>query len=326
MRSLILSLSLAASISAFAPTLQAQAAAADALFESARTAMAKGDFANACEQFRASDQLDPAVGTELNLADCEEKRGRIASAWELYRAVSEKLNESDERVGWARERIRALAPRVPKLTLALTPNAPKNSAVRDGDVGLGSAAFGVALPLDPGVHELSVSAPGRAARTYHVTLSEGQMQSLIVEPGAESSPAAAASAPASVQPAFALPPPNRERPTSSNKRTLGFVIGGVGIAGLGVGAVAGVAMLSKKHAVDDNCHPDKSCNAAGVDAAHSAHTLQVVSNIGWVAGVLGLGAGAYLVLTSGGSSEQPSTTLALSPNNAGAQFSVARSF
>src|SRR3954469_19109418 len=95
---------------------KAQQAAADALFDSARAAMDKGDFDAACEQFRASDKLDAAVGTELNLADCEEKRGHLASAWELYRAAAEKLADRDERLALARSRIRALAPRLPKLT------------------------------------------------------------------------------------------------------------------------------------------------------------------------------------------------------------------
>ncbi len=326
MRSLFASLGLSAIVCSFSPTLHAQAAAADALFESARAAMSKGDFASACEQFRASDKLDPAVGTELNLADCEEKRGRVASAWELYRAVGEKLSESDERVTLARERIRSLEPRVPKVTLTLAANAPQNCAVRDGNVELGSAAFGVALPFDPGPHDLVVSAPGYEARTYHVLLAEGQAQALTVEPGPSGAPAAPAIAtPGPIVPASSSSPPPSLAPSHSSKRTVGFVIGGVGVAGLGVGAISGALMLSKKHALDGDCNPDKSCNAAGVDAAHSAHTFQVVSNVGWIAGALALGTGAFLVLTSG-SDERPSTSLALGPNLAGAQFSVARSF
>src|SRR4051812_11420178 len=93
----------------------AQEAAADALFDSARTALAKGDFERACEQFRASDKLDPAPGTELNLADCEEKRGRLASAWELFRTVEEKLSANDERLPVAHGRALALEARVPRL-------------------------------------------------------------------------------------------------------------------------------------------------------------------------------------------------------------------
>src|ERR1700712_1639874 len=116
----------------------AQAAAADALFDSARTAMAKGDFAAACEQFRASDKLDPALGTELNLAECEEQRGHLASAWALYRTAGEQLAEKDERLALAHARASALERRVPKLTLSLAPGAPKGTSVRDGSVELGS--------------------------------------------------------------------------------------------------------------------------------------------------------------------------------------------
>ena len=327
MRSLFASIALTGSVLAFSSPLRAQAAAADALFESARTAMSKGDYASACEQFRASDKLDPAVGTELNLADCEEKRGRLASAGELYRAVSEKLNESDARIGLARDHVRALAARVPKLTLVLAENAPKNSAVRDGDVDLGSGAFGVALPLDPGAHELVVSAPGREPRTYHVTLTEGQAQTLNVEPGATNAAATpAATTVAAVAPSAPPPAPvTSSAAAGSSRRTAGFVIGGVGVVGLGVGATFGALMLSKKHSVDGNCNPDKSCNAAGVDAAHSAHTFQVVANVGWIAGAAALGVGAVLVLTSG-SSEQPATTVAVAPTPAGAAFSLQRSF
>ncbi|HEY1537431.1 MAG TPA: hypothetical protein VGF76_25600, partial [Polyangiaceae bacterium] len=160
----------------------AQEAAADALFDSARTAMARRDFYRACEQFRASDKLDPAAGTELNLADCEEKRGRLASAWELFRMVEEKLNPSDERVTVAHGRAQALQARVPRLTLELAAGAPKSSSVRDGSVELGSATFGISLPVEPGSHELVVSAPGFAARTFQIQLAEGEARSLVVSP------------------------------------------------------------------------------------------------------------------------------------------------
>jgi hypothetical protein len=86
--------------------------------------MVKGDLGAACEQFRASDKLDPAVGTELNLADCEEKRGRLASAWELYRTVADKLADNDERFAFARSHAQALKPRMPTLTLTLEADAP----------------------------------------------------------------------------------------------------------------------------------------------------------------------------------------------------------
>ena len=275
----------------------AQEAAADALFDSARTAMARRDFDRACEQFRASDKLDPAAGTELNLADCEEKRGRLASAWELFRMVEEKLNPSDERVAVAHGRAQALQARVPRLTLELAAGAPKNSTVRDGSVELGSATFGIPLPVEPGSHELVVSAPGFAARSFQIQLAEGEVRSFVVSPGAAPSPSAMPPAvPASSSPARTE---QEVAGSASNRRTFGFALAGVGVAGLGVAAITSVMVVGKKSAVDAGCQADKSCTSAGLDAAHSGRTLEVVSNVGWVVGAAALGAGAYFILTSG---------------------------
>jgi hypothetical protein len=300
----------------------AQEAAADALFDSARTAMARRDFDRACEQFRASDKLDPAAGTEMNLADCEEKRGHLASAWELFRMVEEKLNPSDERVAVAHGRAQALQARVPRLTLELAAGSPKNSSVRDGSVELGSATFGIALPIEPGSHELVVSAPGFAERTFQIQLAEGEVRSLVVSPGAPVSPGAAPLAGPS--PAATRSPEQPAR-TGSSGRTLGFVLGGVGVAGLGVATITSLMVVSKKSTVDAGCQPDKSCTSSALDAAHSGRTLEIVSNVGWVVGAAALGAGAYFLLTSGPSTK-PSTAVALLPNPAGGQLSLSRSW
>jgi hypothetical protein len=300
----------------------AQQAAADALFDSARAAMAKGNLAAACQQFRASDQLDPAVGTELNLADCEEQRGQLASAWELYRTAQEKLSGSDERFALARSRAQALEPRVPKLTLSLAPGAPKESTVRDGSVELGNSAFGVALPMEPGAHEFVVSAPGFEPRTFQVQLAVGEAQTLSVTPGS-STVAAKRATPTPASQRFATHETAVNGRTSA--RALGFTLAGIGVAGAGVGAIAGILELAKKHALSNDCRPDKSCTSAGLAAAQSGRTLELVSNIGWVVGAAALGAGAYFLLTSG-PSNTPSTSLALATDPTGGQLSLRRSW
>lgn len=318
MRNLVRTLPLLALTLAAPTRAGAQQAAADALFDSARAAMERAEYAQACEQFRASDELDPAVGTELNLADCEEKRGHLASAWELFRTVEEKLPETDERVAVAHARAQALAPRVPRLTLRLAPSAPRDCTVRDGKIALGAGAFGVPLPLEPGAHELVVSAPGFESRTFQVRLAEGELQTLTVAPGA-----AHVTSPVPV--ASALGPNHVAARGASPTRKLGFALTGVGAAGLGVAAISGLLVLTKKHAVDDGCQPDKSCTAEGLAAAHSGHTLQTVSNISWVVGAAGLGVGAYL-LWSGEPSAQPSTAILFSTTPGAGKISLKRSF
>ena len=131
-------------------------AAAEALFEQARAAMAAGSFDIACARFRDSDKLDPAVGTRFNLADCEERRGRVATAWSLFRGVLSELAQDDDRRPIAEERARALEPRVPYLKMVPSAGAPPGLRVRIDGVELGEGSFGVALPMDPGPHDLAL--------------------------------------------------------------------------------------------------------------------------------------------------------------------------
>ena len=37
------------------------------------------------------DRLDPAIGTVFNIADCEEKLGRLATSWTLFQEVVQRL-------------------------------------------------------------------------------------------------------------------------------------------------------------------------------------------------------------------------------------------
>src|ERR1700681_1794781 len=83
---------------------QDSAAAAESLFNDAREAMAKKNFNQACAKFQESNRLDPAVGTLFNLANCEEQRGRLATAWTLFQQVIGKLAPEDPRLPIARDR------------------------------------------------------------------------------------------------------------------------------------------------------------------------------------------------------------------------------
>jgi hypothetical protein len=161
----------------------ARGAAAEALFESGHDAMSEGDYDTACARFAESNRLDPAVGSLLNLAACEEKRGRFATSWQLFKRVMNDLPPGDDRYPIAQRRASALRPRVPHVTLKLASDAPKQTTVKYGEVVLGQASFDVPLPLDPGEHKLLVWAPEREPRSYTVVLREGEAQVLTVGPG-----------------------------------------------------------------------------------------------------------------------------------------------
>ena len=145
--------------------------------------MSKGDYDTACARFAESNRLDPAVGSLLNLAACEEKRGRLATSWQLFKRVMSDLPPGDDRYPIAQRRASALRPRVPHVTLKLASDAPKQTTVAYGPMVFGQASFEVPLPFDPGEHKLVVGAPERETRSYTVVLSEGETKVLTVGPG-----------------------------------------------------------------------------------------------------------------------------------------------
>src|SRR3954469_8263227 len=94
-------------------------AAAEGLFSDARRLMVAGKFQEACPKLEASQRLDPAVGTVLNLADCYERSGRTASAWMefLEAASAARQSGSADREAEARGRASALESRLSYLVI-----------------------------------------------------------------------------------------------------------------------------------------------------------------------------------------------------------------
>jgi hypothetical protein len=279
--------------------------AAEALFDEGRRAMESKDYERACQRFRESNRLDPAVGTLLNLAVCETARAHLATGWELFKSVAEKLGPEDPRRKYVTSELAQIEPRLPKLVFQLAPGAPQDTRVKEGATEFSGAAFGVPLPLDPGAHHFAVDAPGYAAHVVEVELTEGATTTLEIAPGDPVVPSA--------QPAIAtVPTSSGAAPTSSgppsdaqpslpfpDRRLYGWIAGGVGIAGVGIGLTTGILALGKKSTVDDGCNDrTRVCSAEAHDAASEGRTLAVVSTVSWVVGVVGLGTGAYFILTS----------------------------
>src|SRR5262245_41081861 len=110
--------------------------AAEALFRDARKLFDAGKYAEACEKLQASQRIDPAVGTLINLARCYEKVGRTASAWAAWRdaAATAKQQGQPAREKTAREAADALEPSLARLTIEVPADAREISLkiTRDG--------------------------------------------------------------------------------------------------------------------------------------------------------------------------------------------------
>jgi hypothetical protein len=287
-----------ASVLSIASLARAQGpnAAAQALFEQGRAALASGDYDTACARFRASEQLDPASGTMANLAACEEHRGKLATAWAIYKEALDKLPAGDERATVIRERVKKLDGRLPQLLLVLGPGAPRGTTVREGDVTLGTGAtYGAAMPFDPGDHHLTVEAPGHLPRNLDVKLTEGKTASVTVTPGEPAGPRPEKGAD---DPAPEKKGPDPDAPPSEGGPGPGpWIVGGVGIAGLVVGGVAGALLLQKQGVFNASVHPcsdapASQCTTPSGDSARNAiHTLGPVTTAGLAVGGAALLAG-----------------------------------
>jgi hypothetical protein len=155
------------------------------------------------------------------------------------------------------------------------------------------ALWGSALPVDPGDHVLEESATGRMGRIEKVTVKPGDravtftMLPLTRLFGMSPEPA----------PAVA---PAAEEPASSPRRTAGLVIGGIGIAGVGVGAVLGVLAKSTYDQSTTGCLPNDPtrCGATAAGQRSNAFSLATGSTVAFIAGAALVGGGAVLFFTA----------------------------
>ncbi len=164
--------------------------AAEKLFQDGRKLLAEGKLDEACDALRASQQLEPRTGTLLNLGDCEEKRGKLATAWSVFveaRALARKAN--DPRAAEAERRANALAPKLPYLTISVAGATPGGLVVRRGEAVVPVVELGRELPIDPGHYALEVTAPGHRTWSGTVDVAPGQrarveVPALVADPSA----------------------------------------------------------------------------------------------------------------------------------------------
>lgn len=308
----------AALASPTAARAQSSSALADKLFLEGQKLMAEGNPA-ACEKFADSERLDPALGTLINLALCHEKRGKNATAWGEFTdaaAQARRLAQHD-REEFAHAHAEALEKKLQKIIVEI-PNPPAGTEVRLDGTALPLTVMGTEIPLDPGDHELLVTAPGKKPwRQAKLNLGPSAVVTRVAvtleDAGPPGAPPVEAAAPLPLRGA-SVEPSDVQRSGSSGQRTAGFVVGGVGIAGVAVGAVMLGLASSMSH------QADREVLAGQVTTGTSDHdTALSDQTVGLVVGGVGIAAlvvGTVLVLTGGSSGDRkagPSMALHVLP-------------
>lgn len=326
--------------SAFAQTSAADKATAQALYDEGKRLMDAGQFAQACPKFADSEKLDPGVGTLLNLAVCYERNGQTASAWATYKdAASAAANAGEAaREKYARDHAAALEPSLAKLTVAVAAPTDGLEVRRDG-VLVPSASFGLALPIDPGDHTVTASAPHFKPWSTTVSVAKSATASVQIpalEPAPEAAPPPAPVPPPVQQPAPAQPQtvivyqgePVKKGGAQRFWGVFSIVLGGVA---MGVGTAGGLLAKNEWNKSNDpnngpngggghtpDCINDV-CTQQGLQHRHDAETIAGVATGVFIGGAVVAAGGIVLLITAPSGYEKPApTTLSLTPTLGGA--------
>ncbi len=324
------SASIAAALFALVPSAAhaqespATAAAAEQLFQDAKSAAAAGNWAAACQKFDASYALDSALGTLLNSADCHERIGKTASAWAqfLEAGTRARRNNQPDREATAAERANALAARLTRLKIVVPPEArAMGLEIRADGTLQPEESWDVAIPVDPGPVVIRVSAPTKQDWGTVVDVQgEGKTAELTI-PALKDAPAPVVAAPPQqlAQPA-PMPIDRVDSPSSWNtQKNVGVVVAGVGVVSVVVGSVFGVVAISKWNGGAD-CPNDVCVNNDAQQKAQDAKTFGNVSTALFVVGGAALAGGAVLYFTAPKNSSAVGLSPMLSPNASGASL------
>lgn len=261
-----------------------QAVEAKKLFEDGRKLAADGKYAPACEDFTKSYALDPGIGTELNLADCQEHLGKTALAWHLFDDAAKRETDPD-RQKFARGRADALTGKLATAIVHVEADAPGIVLKVGGQ--LVPPAPEVKTYVDPGTVDVELDLPGQPPVTESRPAKAGDtvefFKPIQVEQHVE----------AAVPIGHDEPQPATHRQHSRVVLAAGLGIGGVALFGTGTA----MAFVAKSHydavvgagkpcGTQVRCTTDAAYNKAN-DAVGLANTATIVGAVGLAAIVAG---------------------------------------
>jgi len=268
---------------------------ARALGEQALALFQEGRWADAYSRFAAADQQLHAPTLVLFMARCKAKLGELVNARGLYERVVREAVAPDapEQFKSAHEEaVRELAEldvRIPSLAVVVraAPDVEARIVLDRQPRDRGQLAKGVVV--DPGTHELTVSAPGHAEQIRRVQVAERATERVEFE---------------LVRADVAEPP----APSRGSFLAPGIVLA-LGGAALTTGIVTGLVAKGKVDDLRSRCEGNH-CPVGDQNEAGTVRTLTTLSTIAFVAGGVGIAAGVVLAIVRPGGEKVAAPTQA----------------
>lgn len=323
---------------------EAQVAAAEALFNQGRELMQEKKYAEACEKFQSSHELDPSVGALGSLGDCREKNGQIASAWAAYsEAVSLARQRNDKRrERAAQDHVKRLERLLSYLVLEVPAEARVNGLkiTRNGEP-VAVAVWNEKVPVNPGTHVIHVEAPGYRSAELSIEVGargdEARATVPVLEPDPQARPSdrsdarpSSGAGPGDTSGGVTGPGPTDEAgggmPTG---RKVAIGVAGGGVVALAVGAIFGVRASGLWDDAKAYCRNGDfaMCDTEGVLLSKDARSSANVSTVAFSVGVAAVAAGAVLWFLNPPSAQDEAERAAriepiLAPGSLGAQVTL----
>lgn len=273
--------------------------------------MDAGKYASACPKLEEVTRLIPdGIGAKLTLGECYENLGKLASAWSQCAIAASLAAHADQpdRLKEANACVDRLKPRLATLAIEVAQSLRSIAdltIVRD-NLSIGAAQWGTAVPVDSGVHEIVVTAPGYRTWKKHVEILADGVSAKVSVSALEVDPT-------TDRPGKADHAPGQSAPSWDRtwQRPVGLASMATGVLGLSAGAVLGALAIAKRDESNQNGHCDahSTCDGIGLNLRDEAVGLGDASTTAFVVGGAVLGGGILIFATAPRSNGKPKAAI-----------------
>ncbi len=285
---------------------------ADAAFKRGREAFKAEKYAEACSAFEDSFALDPQLGTKFNLAQCNEKIGKLATAMAMYRELL-AVDDNTVRKGLTTDALTSLESRVPKIRIVVAKPPPNLVVLLEDEAGKRKPIDPAQVAqVDAGTYHVIANGSGVKEWTSPaMPAAEGQTTQVVVL----FSPAAG---PARTERHSIWDPEARPR-----LKAAAIIAGGGAV--LITGLVFGYQAFHYHDQAVDACGGGTMCpTPADLDKADSlaskSHTRGTISSVLCALGVAAIGTGSVMYLLA--SHSEPAISVHAGESSAGVTFTT----
>lgn len=311
-RAVALGTALTLGSASIAPPLFAQTPAelarARTLYKQGLSLEAAGDWAGALAKFEevAKVKLTPQV--RFHIARSKEHLGRLTEALGDYRlAEYEAQQQNAKELGEITKSREALEARIPKLVITRGAGAESATIEMDG-VEVGEAQVGKEVSVDPGPHRIVAKLRGGQEFEQTVNVAEGETKTMELVAPDDIGKGGGGVLPDDGGGDDVTPPPDEVKLEKTGPGALPWIIGGIGIVGLGAAGYFALKRNDTDEELKKYCNPEGVCPRSKQGLQDDGEQYALMTNIALGVGVVGIGVATVLFITGSGGPEKPDPT------------------